>query len=409
MAHRFYKLRTRFCSRAVFLCLTVLVLIPNGLQAQDTALSLGIVGDSLALGAGTHPALSLDYKDLWKVMTGQTSLQAEVDSRLKRFGIHDRPEHPQVLWPGIREYYGDTDWVYTNITASFTQTFFNTPQYSWSYLVGRQLSLAPGKILVAAENGARVRQITRQIDRLLDAGQGTLPALILVFFTGNDLCASNMNMLTSSEDFGEAMQLGLEYLARNGQPHPQGTQVLVPHFLSVAQLLSSESILNQPLTAYGEKSTCRELRKNNFQPRNPAIAETLPPEALYLSAFLPPNFASKCPTLFAHNYLAQSQVSFLSHFNAKKKNEEIVHLTKDYLSQIATRIRNYRLQTDKAVQRANDWVAKKTPKANLHFRALPQTAEVIFEGEDMGPDCFHLNINGQIKIADAILKGIETK
>ncbi len=377
------------------------------LSAQGSTPIIGVLGDSFALGAGAHPALSLDYAKLWKVVTAETSMHAPADERLNRFGISGDPERPQVLWPGIREYYGDTDWFYANLTSAFTQTFLNTPQYGWSYLVGRRLQAEPGRILIAADNGAKIRNLTRQVDRLLDAGKNQLPAMIFVLFSSNDLCAPHMNAITTSEEFGESLRRGLEYMARNGKAHPEGTRVYVPAFLNMSQLISSDSILSHSVIAYGEKSTCRDLRKNNFQSPSPPHVETLPPEALYLSAILPPNYVSKCPTLFGHRYLAQGQVSLLSHFNIKKKNQELVHLTSDYISQIATRIRNYRQQTEKVVQNANAWIVKQYPKAKLSFHYLPQTAEVNFEGDDMAPDCFHFSLNGQAKIADAILKGIE--
>src|SRR5438876_558758 len=99
------------------------------LQAELVMPAVGILGDSLAVGASSHPAISLDLRQLRKVMTGEISVKPKEDQRLYSFNIKKDLSSPTLLWPGIRDYYGNTDWVYSHLMDSFSYTFFSTPQY----------------------------------------------------------------------------------------------------------------------------------------------------------------------------------------------------------------------------------------------------------------------------------------
>lgn len=371
---------------------------------------IGIIGDGMALGTGAHPSLTFDYQRLWEVMSANRSVYPQGEAALLApFGISGLPLAPKVLWPNIREYRGEAEWIYTHLLGGFSRLFFNTPQYSWSYMVSRKLGANPEHIYIAADEGARVAHFSRQADRLLEALSGNLPPSVFAFFTMNDLCAPNMESVTSSENFGKGLYEGLIYLARNGKLPTQGTTVFVPHFLGLSQLLSKENILNHEVQAFGEKTSCRNLRARKFQPQSLAAQSAIPPEAVYLSAFLPQGMATKCPTLFDHAGLAQNRVGFFSLLNNQKRLQEISNRTVEFVSEISTRIRNYREHTDRAVTKANEWVKKQMPGQKLKFQAIKETAALDFEGADLSQDCFHFSPEGQAKTARAILQGLGQK
>ncbi len=395
-------------TRKIIFLISVLGVSLKSTAAQEPV--IGIIGDGMALGTGAHPSLSFDYQRLWEVMSGKRSVLVQADSPiLAPFGILGPPLAPKVLWPNIREYRGESEWIYTHLLGGFSRLFFNSPQYSWSYMLARKLGASPERIYIAADEGARVSHFTRQADRLLEALSGYLPPSIFAFFTSNDLCAPNMESVTSSESFGKSLYDGLIYLAKNGKVPVEGTTVFVPHFLGISQLISKESILSHELLAFGEKTTCQSLRARKFQPQSITAQSSVPVEAVYLSAFLPQGMATKCPTLFDHPTLAQNRIGLFSFLNNQKRVQEMTNRTAEFVSEISTRIRNYRKQTDGAVSKANEWVKKKMPEQKIRFQAISETASIDFEGKDLGQDCFHFSPEGQAKTARAILQGLGQK
>lgn len=360
---------------------------------------IAILGDSIALGAATHPSLSLDPEVLTRIMKGEVSLAPGNDPRLEKYLDSKSLGPPRLLWSGIRDYWNSGERVFGHLLESFTKTYFSTSEYSWSYLVGRKLNFDSKNILIGAEYGAKVERLSRQFDRVLDANNSQSPSKVFIFFTGNDLCSGSMNLITSSDDFGQSLSKGVVYFLRNAKIPESGTKIYIPYFLPITQLLDKESILSHNVGTSKKSLNCRDLRKNGYKSQS---AETSV-ENFYLNLFLPPNFAEKCPTLFAHDALAAGQTSFFANFDASKKQKEIKTLSREYRSSIATLIRNYRSQTDHAVAKINLWIKENKLEKKVHVHALSRTAEIDFEGKDLAPDCFHLGLNGQMKIADAIL------
>lgn len=368
-----------------------------------SSISVGILGDGLSTGVAAHPALTYDYNELWKVMSGERSITPLSHPLLDSFDVKDKPLPPQVLWSGLREFDGESNWVLSHLTRGFAKLFLDTPQYSWGYLVARKLGADPSHIYVAAEEGAKVANFTRQVDRLIDHLGGKTPELIFAFFSGNDLCAGNMRGVTMSEDFGDSILKGLQYIARNATPSEAGTRVYLPHFLSLTQLLTKPSIINHEVMAHGEKMTCHNLRMQGFQPSSPVTIQDLPFEGLYLSTLLPPNPAVNCPTLFSQSLIAERELGFFTQFNPEKKKKEVEKIVTDYVSEIANHIRNYRRHTSDAVRKATDWVRANYPNKNITFHVLEGTGRLEFEGQDIASNCQHLSLEGQTKIAQAVL------
>lgn len=382
-----------------FFCFLILCsCTPNSRKQGDASSEkIAFLGDSITLGAAAHPGLALDPDFLTKLMRGEVSLQSEMDSRFEKY-FKGEVQAPKLLWPSLRDYWNSGERVFNSLFEAFTRTYFTSPEYSWSYLVGRALNYAPENILIAAEYGAKVERLSRQFDRIFAHEDSRNLSQIFIFFTGNDLCSNSMNLITSSETFGENLYQGLSYFLRNAEIREEGVHIYLPHFLPITQLLDKESILSHNVGS-SEALTCRDFRKNGYASRKEASSL----ESMYLNIFLPPNFAEKCPTLFDYESLAAGQVSFFASFDATKKEKEISNLRNQYRSTVATLLRNYRVQVDRVVEKMRHWVQARGLESKVHFHILSKTADLDFEGEDLAPDCFHLNQNGQMKIADAIL------
>lgn len=346
--------------------------------------NIAILGDSLGTGAATHPKMVFDNVKLWEIFDGKETIEPNVHGdRLKKYNISDSPELPSILRKGTREYYGAANWVVFNLLQIFSEKFLNVEQYSWGYMVGRALGVAPKNILFAAENGARISSIARQSDRVMDYLEGGLPEKVVILYSGNDLCAINPEQVTGKKDYRDSLEYGLRYMIRNGRPHENGTEIIVVGFVGVLQLLGQDEILNKKVMAFGEEVTCRQLREGGYLPNaKRALEPGMPLEALYLSNLIPPNPARMCPTLFGH----------------PKK-------VKEHLSTYANRIRSFRTIASDVVDMMN--LEKDKEKIQgISFRYVDQTKEIVFKKDDIAGDCFHLTIKGQTKIADAILTNL---
>jgi lysophospholipase L1-like esterase len=338
-------------------------------SGSTSALSqVAILGDSLATGAGTHPDLRFSAKNLVDVFSQRMRLKTETTTKPKR------------LWPSTREFRGGVDWMAKNFIHGLSKVFLDTEEYSWGFVMARK-AFPRLPLLIAAEDGARIRQGIRQLDRVLELTSGKPPEHVFVFFTGNDLCAPHRSLLTSSEDFAEQLSKILSYYTNLEDSGPKNIYVL--GFLGVAQILVSKDILDKEIEAFGEATTCRKLREQGFTPKVP---EVLPEDAQGLGMFLPPNPASYCPTLFPNYEDGSSQ---------KDRDEST--------SQIANRVREYRAVSRQVVER---WQEEQAETPHLGFHYVDGTESVIFAAEDIAQDCFHLSRAGQAKVAAAILDSL---
>lgn len=398
------------------LALFDLLLLGNPVLGQTA--TIGIMGDSLSTGAGTHPALEFSGDSLWDVFKGLQSIAASQDNEELHAFIKSRYlESPLTLNPGVREYRSGFEWVMANIQRTFSLTFLNTQEYSWGHLLGRSLGVQGQSILIAGQNGAQVATMKRQADRIIDHLKGELPDKVFALFSGNDLCASHLSLMTPQDEFKSSVLGGLKYLAVNGKPAKLGTEIFVVGFLGVTQLMASDSILNKPIKAFGESMTCRQLRNDQFLPKKP-LENSKHPETLFMSHMVPPNPARYCPTLFALPLLAQSEAGVLSAISdeeatiplSEQKPEsmspgrpsEVNRKMEEMLGQISSRVRQYRAASSQAVREANIWIKAKYPEKNISFKYITGTESLKFEAEDVAEDCFHLSVKGQLKLAKTI-------
>lgn len=345
--------------------------------------SIAILGDSTSTGAATHPALVFDSVALWSILRGETSVEADVHGEsLRRYNILERPAMPTVLRRSSREFYDSAEWVFLNFLSILSQRYLNTEQYSWGYLVGSSLGLAPQDIWIGAENGARVEQLLDQTDRLLTAHQGVLPNKIFIFFSGNDLCAQRPDLTTSPEMYGGQLQTALDYLRRNGKPAAAGTKVYILGFMGILQLLTQPTILDKEVKAFGKAQSCRQLREGGYEPDLESLQRGgATPEAVLFARLLPPNPARMCPTLFAP---AQA--------------------VKGHLEEFGNKIRSYRKRSVDVVTNQNKLAAN----SGFSFHYISATEALNFSPEQIAGDCFHLSLSGQSAVADAVLKELAT-
>lgn len=402
--------RRTLCAPAVysFMIMVAFVCAPHAAAQGDPKLKVAIFGDSLSTGGGTHPNLVFDHGVMWNVLMGNISTSPEGfgTAALQSFGITDR-RPPVQLWRSARDFSGPFDWVIKNHLNGLSRLYLDTPQFSWAYMVGRSLGALPENIYIAAEDGAQVREFPRQVDRVLDALNRVLPDKIFVFFSGNDLCSTSMETITSPAQFGHSMREGLSYLLRNATLPPNGTEIYVMSYLNVTQVLTKDEILNHKVRAHGEDVSCRDLRERSFKPRSTSVLTKLPPESLYIAQLLPPNPVTTCRTLFDHASLAREEQGLFASSNQEHRERAIRDSVQNKISRIASQVRSYREVTSSAVAEVQDQFKKQAPYRGLRMVYLPQTYDISFAGPEFSADCFHLLPDGQARIARTVLGGMK--
>lgn len=366
---------------------------------------LAILGDS-ALGVAAHPDLQLYSPSLLDVLRGTKRLEPSILAQPRGLGIPARSlQVPRTLWPTNREYHGERSWVFGHMRKAFNNHYLNTPEYSWPALLGSDLGLVGEQILVAAEEEARAQDMRRQVDRLLNFSE-VLPPIVVVYFTVYDLCAPSIAQMTPSKSYGDSIVRGVKYMLRNGKIPPEGLSIVFPHFLKLAQLIASSDILSRPVQLYGETTTCKEARRRSFQPLSPEKLSAVPLETLYLSSFFPPNPVNTCPSLFAQELLARREVGFFSQFSDTKKAKEIRMYRDNFLAAVADRVRNYRRELDQAILGLSQWLASSEHRHKVRLITAKETALLDFSGSEIADDCFHFNVDGQLKIKQAIRRAM---
>lgn len=389
--------------------------------AEANNFSITILGDSISTGAGAHEQLSFDGDTLWDIFKGKLKIDIKPSPELRKYVKDGDFSPPKYLWFSTREYTGSFEWVSNHLMRAFSATFLNSEEYSWGYLTGKALGAKSQNIVFAGENGARVSQINRQLDRVLDASSGVLSDKIFIVFSGMDLCSLSTSLITSEADYKERLLKGIKYLANNGKAASNGTEVVVLGFLGMTQLIVDESILNKKVKAFGQDMTCRQLRAQQFQPEAP-LSSARHQETLLMNHIFPPNPARYCPTLFALPLLAHTSSGFFSapEENTSGQTEKKTSSVDKYqlspglqtkvdelLSMVASRIRQYRQASEAAIREANLWRTSAHPQKNISFRYLDGLEKLQFEAADVTHDCFHISKKGHMKIADLVLQEIK--
>ncbi|MCX6125855.1 MAG: hypothetical protein NTV34_14065, partial [Proteobacteria bacterium] len=302
------------------------------------------------------------------------------------FGLKETLDPPRRLWPAFRENDGGSGWIWLHTVQALSRAALDTEEYSYGYLFGRSLGLEPENIWIAGDNGTRAEHSAVHAARVLQAARGELPSRVLILYTGNDLCAPTWELMTDTESYGEGLRRGIMFLARHGHTAgQQPTKVYVPAVLAITGLISENSILDKKIKFYGTEITCREARKRMFAAPDVVLGreEVSDPRYPFFAQLLPPNPALLCPTLFSRAAEEPAKLSI-----------------------IANRIRAYREVQKSVVESINKEIAARPELARLDVQFIENTGRVLFQGEDVSGDCFHLSPRGQAKVAQSLVASI---
>lgn len=351
------------------------ILTANSAFGLDfTAPSAVIFGDSISVGAATHPILEFDGPLIWEALNGRVDVSPNPADVPWLGG--QALEAPELTLPTKKEIIFSPFQASSDILSqALTAHFLNTEEYSWGYQVAKKLGISGSNIVVSGFGGARVKDFSTQVLRFLERSKGQLTQYVFVTFTGNDLCSTPTYQITEPEVFESYMARGLEML-KAAKPHPEGTTIVLTNILPLTQLALDQELLTKSVKAFGKSVTCRELRESSFLPpkdytKQSTVGMLLPPQ------LFPPNPAFMCPNLFAPE-----------------------KFMKENLAEIATTANLYR----DSLSKLNSTF--KNDGKNIRLVFVKETSAITLKPDDIAVDCFHLSAAGQRKIGEIALKNL---
>lgn len=367
-------------SKAFFKSLNSLLTLLVWSSPVAHANTIAFIGDSISTGAVAHPDLVYDASRLLEIFRGTSVPDASRFADL--FAEMDLPpnfEKPVRLWPTLREFNSSVEWLGINLIVGFSTSYLDFEYLSWGSFVGKKLGYPTDRILIAAQDGAKMKDGVYQVDRILTHLKGNLPEKIFIFFTGNDLCGPTMQFVTAVDDYKNFLASTLDFITK-GTPASGGTEVYILSQLGILQISGSSKILNKKVQAHGKIMTCREVANYNGQFKVDETLAQRSPETMLFN-LLPPSSASMCPTVFGKNFDDDGN---------------------DQRVRIASRIAGYRDSGyDLTKKFADNWKGK-----GINFIFLDSPAELVFNEELIAEDCFHLSAAGQAKLAQNVTKEI---
>lgn len=341
--------------------------------------TVAVLGDSTSTGAAAHPSLHFDVDQLEKLFQGEQDLKPDKDFyelMQKSWEPIENPAlAPKRLSLSKRDYENPLSWVFQNALHSFTRLNLDAEEYSWFYLLSRKRKISPHEILIPIQDGEKSEDALRQVDRVLDATHEQAVRHLFVFFTGTDLCAPDVNLASSGEQYAAHIEKALRYYIANAKVDQNTSHIWLVDPIGILQIVSSPDILKHQVKAYGRDVSCRDLQ-TGLAPQHLASKE---PGGMGAAALLTQIFGqgprAYCPSLFGLHDDTHSS---------------------DRLIQLGSTLQSYRKNLEKLTLRMQGI----HPSYRVHH--LKTSSNVILAGEDMAQDCFHLDLNGQLKIAGAL-------
>lgn len=355
-------------------------------QETQPAPAVAFLGDSISTGAVAHPSVRFDSAALTDIFAGKLLLEPSEEMRraLQEGGFQEAADFqtPRRLPPSTREFAGGLSWLSKHAMLSFSHQFLDSEELSWSSFAGRSLGFAPDRVLIAAEDGARVEAAAAQLERVLETNKGVLPEQVYVFFTGNDLCGPQMDFVTGTEEFGAALDRLAQVVKHKAQMGERGVDIWLVDPVSILQLVQSEEIAAKKVQAHGKEMTCRELQRYpGHSPEELAKASKLPetPEELYVTQFMPRSPAAYCPTIFQAK-------------GEEGRNQQIA---------LANRIHSFRREIAEFTKRH-----KEKSSQGVRYHHVTGPGRLLFTPDEIAEDCFHLSWRGQMRLARSILADV---
>jgi hypothetical protein len=340
--------------------------------------TVAFLGDSISTGGAAHETLRFDLELLSQIFAGKVDMSpgAEYYQTINESWepIEQPAMPPRRLDFSPREFHNPFSWVTDSAMLVLGKRYLDTEEYSYGYLLGRKRKVSPHEILIAGRDGERSEHATRQVDRLLDATGSKAPRHVFMFFTGNDLCAPQAEFATAAEEYAKNQEMALRYFIRNAQPDHSATHIWLLDPLGILQIVSSPDILARPVKAYGQELSCRDLQSGRFKSPTTEILKEGMNEKVLFALMFGQGPRAYCPSLFSIHGEGGTEIQL----------------------RLSGILAAYRQELEKLAKK----LADVHPSFKVHH--LRETSDLVFTGEDIANDCFHLSWKGHLKLARVV-------
>ncbi|MGZ3722886.1 MAG: SGNH/GDSL hydrolase family protein, partial [Bdellovibrionales bacterium] len=356
------------------------ILGPHGMHGNKLSNPdrwMAIVGDSGVTGAASsvniEPTVSSLIGHLASFVT-----QTRVQTELPLLAEFPNPGHFHLekIEPLTRVPYSRAEFkasgnvvnrLLLNLGAKFSLKL-DVHEHSFGYLVGKSLGIQPQDIVLVGQDGVMVKTLGDQFGRIFEMQTKTLPPLVLVSFTANDLCDAHVFDYSPAEWAGDFKQ-ALERSWRDAKPylkaHPRGTHIVVLAPFDVVNVITNPEILAQKTNVEGQgEITCGQLRHGET---NLTVSSWLIMRMLNLM----------CPSV------------------TKTHPDDLAHLE---------HLRNVQLAFGEAWKSVIASLNVEYAERGIRWTFLDSIRDLHFTTGDVGNDCFHPSVRGHAKLADLILQ-----
>lgn len=335
----------------------------NANKIKDPNRWVAVVGDSVVTAAASGDGISATIPGL-RTLFGDffssqrftaTKIVKEAPTRI----FYSAPEFQKAKW--YRK-------LLTNFGAKAALRL-DSPENSFAYKVGRSWGVHASDIVIVGQDGARVSDIPWQLSRVYEMKPGTLPPVVMVSFTANDLCDDSIFTRTI-EEISALYEAELSRAWHNSanvlRPAKNGTDFIVLAPLDVTTVITNADIQQKQIVFEGKDSvTCGDVRVGALD--GGTLGARLMARTLGLM----------CPSVTKTNHL----------------NPEKTQRLKDVQTAM---VEAWKKQINLLNAQYN---AKK-----INWLLVEEVRELQFTGEDIAGDCFHPSPKGHEKISERVLK-----
>lgn len=351
------------------------------------AYELGVVGDSSITGAAADPRLDANLwtfgKNFVDFLVGNSPLGKTLDLENSRALPHiedySNPGEFGISVPigrPVRIFFSESE-----VTAQKTRNSHgldklgsrkvDMEEYSFAYMVGRGLGLPNSKIYFVAQDGKRVGVIATQFQRFFQISEirerGTLPDLIFVFFTANNLCHEENLTRTVEQSVGyfrDSLDEQFQTVFSKFKPNKNGTRIILFAPMNVTQIFDNPELMDNMVRLQDKVVRCRDFRRPHSETQS------------FIGKKILEGIENMCPSVLKTDL---------------RDTKRIEHL-KGIISGFA--------ETEEDL--VQSWQTKLPPGFTFDF--FKGTFEMKFGQGDTTNDCFHPGIRAHERIAREVLK-----
>ncbi len=334
----------------------------NANRIKDVNKWIAVVGDSVTTGAATGEGIEATIPSLKNLFgdffASQRFTAAKVVKEAPTRVFYSRAEFQKSAW-------------YKKIMLNFgakASLRLDSPENSFGYKLGRSWGVHPSDIVIAGQDGARVEDIPWQLSRIFEMKPATLPPMVILSFTANDLCdASVLTKPLEVLKIEFTTQLGRAWhnAANVLRAAPRGTDFLVLAPLDVTTLINNGEIQAKSVSFEGRGAvTCQDIHMG-------LGGET------FAARMMDRTLGLMCPSVTRTNHTEVAKIQRL-----KDLQLAMIEIWEKQINLLNAQYNSKKM----------NWTLVNEVRA-LHFTA-----------DDIAHDCFHPSAAGHEKIAQEILK-----